>query len=87
MGCTARPPQVLRWLHEEEAVDAAYLTAAVVEYIASVEAAGLPIPPDLFCLVVDCMLEQGQVSQVGEAAHAARQLFTSIVGDTALGKC
>lgn len=56
--------EVLRWLHEEEAVDAAYLTAAVVEYIASVEAAGLPIPPDLFCLVVDCMLEQGQVSQV-----------------------
>lgn len=56
---------MLRWLHEEEAVDAAYLTAAVVEYIASVEGAGLQIPPALFCLAVDCMLEQGQVAQVG----------------------
>eukprot|EP00873_Tetraselmis_striata_P041404 jgi/Tetstr1/461668/TSEL_006768.t1 len=56
--------EVLRWLHEEEAVDAAYLTAAVVEYIASVEGAGLQIPPALFCLAVDCMLEQGQVAQV-----------------------
>mmetsp|Transcript_14673 Transcript_14673/g.41266 ORF Transcript_14673/g.41266 Transcript_14673/m.41266 type:complete len:671 (+) Transcript_14673:570-2582(+) len=56
--------QVLRWLHEEEAVDAAYLTAAVVEYIASVEEAGLPVPADLVCLAVDCMLEQGQVAQV-----------------------
>jgi len=56
--------EVLRWLHEEEAVDAAYLTAAVMEYIASVEAAGLAVPPELFCLAVDCMLEQGQVSQI-----------------------
>lgn len=81
--CNLSSCQVLRWLYEEEAVDAAYLTASVMEYISSVEGAGLNVPPDLVCLAVDCMLEQGQVAQVRRvrAAAACRCMTLSSFGE------
>ncbi|PNH01716.1 hypothetical protein TSOC_012374 [Tetrabaena socialis] len=38
---------LFRWLHDEEVVDAPYLAAALVEYMAAAAAAGVPLPPYL----------------------------------------
>lgn len=56
--------QVLKWLHDEEAVDAPYLSAALGEYEASCEAYGVPCPPQLHVLNTDVALQQGQAAQV-----------------------
>ncbi|GBF89904.1 hypothetical protein Rsub_02608 [Raphidocelis subcapitata] len=56
------------WAHDEEVVDAPYLQAAVSEFCAASEAAGLPPPPQLPGLAVELLLQQG-------LAHAAAALL------------
>lgn len=55
---------VLQWLHEEEAVDAPYLQAALAELDASLAAHGIPAPARLHALSLDVALQLGQSFQV-----------------------
>ncbi|KAI8467181.1 MAG: hypothetical protein J3K34DRAFT_523928 [Monoraphidium minutum] len=56
------------WAHDEEVVDALHLQAAVSEYVAAAEAAGVPPPPALASLRVELLLQQG-------LGHTALQLL------------
>jgi hypothetical protein len=56
---------VLQWLHEEEAVDAPYLQAALAELDASLAAHGVPSPACLHALSLDVALQLGHTFQVG----------------------
>lgn len=56
---------MLQWLHEEEAVDAPYLQAALAELDASLAAHGVPSPACLHALSLDVALQLGHTFQVG----------------------
>jgi hypothetical protein len=56
--------QVLQWLHDEEAVDAPYLAAALAEYEASCEAHGVSPPQQLQVLCMEVAMQQGLGFQV-----------------------
>ena len=66
-NCTTKTPYynaqavlgVLRWLHEEEAVDAPYLHSALSEFEAACCACGLEPPAPLQALALEVALQQG----------------------------
>ncbi|KAK9835222.1 hypothetical protein WJX81_006819 [Elliptochloris bilobata] len=62
---------VLRWLHDEEAVPAPYLQAAADAYAAAAEAHGVAVPASLHLLTLDVALQQGHALQAAAmlAAH------------------
>eukprot|EP00798_Chlamydomonas_sp_ICE-L_P005340 gene5340-12935_t len=61
--------KVFLWLHEEEVVDVPFLSAALSEYCASAEAAGLPPLPYLQALATELLLLQAQPEQAGQATY------------------
>lgn len=54
---------MLQWLHEEEAVDAPYLQAALAELDASLVAHTIPCPARLQALSLDVALQLGHTFQ------------------------
>ena len=61
---------VLRWLHDEEAVPAPYLQAAADAYAAAAEAHGVAVPVSLHLLALDVALQQGHAAQAAGALVA-----------------
>ena len=61
---------VLRWLHDEEAVPAPYLQAAADAYAAAAEAHGVAVPASLHLLALDVALQQGHALQAAAALVA-----------------
>eukprot|EP00884_Botryococcus_braunii_P003057 jgi/Botrbrau1/12752/Bobra.67_1s0111.1 len=55
---------VFQWLHDEEAVDAQYLQAAIAQQMASAEAWHVTVPPSLHILAFDVGLQLGRSYQV-----------------------
>ena len=73
--------EVLQWLHEEEAVPAPYLQAAVDAYSAAAEAHGVAVPASLHLLALDVVLQQGHALQAAAALVAQPDLASPEAAD------